>query len=352
MGLGPVAIVPITNARQRAGEARRQLLDGIDPLEARKARTEAREMEASQATTFAACAERYIASGKLDGLSPKQIREWQTSLPEYAYPHIGDLPVSQVDIHLVRKILDPIWFTKTSAAGRVRQRVEAILDWAAIHNYRTGENPARWKGHLDQVYPAKSKIAPVKHHPALPYLHLQQFMAELRERKGLVPSALEFLILTGSRTKEVLKAPCSEINLAEQTWTIPPLRMKNRRLHRVPLAGRALEIATGMVGTVVSLGLDPSKAYLFRGQGGFAKHLNDGALLELLRSMRSEFNVHGLRSTFRTWVEEQTNYPHEVKEAALSHTIGNKVETAYNRSDLFQKRRQLMIDWANFCVSK
>jgi len=263
------------------------------------------------------------------------------TLATYVYPTYGDLPVAAIDTGLVLKALEPIWTTKPETAGRVRGRMEAVLDWAKARGYRDGENPARWRGHLDKLLPNRRKVRSVRNHPAMPYSDLPVFMAELRSRQSVSARALEFAILTAARTGEVIGAKLSEVDLDNAVWTVPADRMKAGREHRVPLPPRAVEIVRER---------PRDGDYVFPG-GRAGKPLSNMALLELMRGMRPEFVPHGFRSTFRDWAAERTTHPSEVVEQALAHAIESKVEAAYRRGDLFEKRRRLMSDWASYCLA-
>jgi integrase len=243
------------------------------------------------------------------------------------------------------RALEPIWTVKPETAGRVRGRIEAILDWAAARGYRAGENPARWRGHLDKLLPARSKVRRVEHHAALPYIEIGEFMAELRQQEGVVARALEFVILTAARTGEAIGARWSELNLTDRLWTVPAERMKAGREHRVPLSDRALAIVESMASI-------RSSDYVFPG-GKAGRPLSNMALLMLLRRLgRDDLTSHGFRSTFRDWAAESTAFPAEVAEMALAHAVGDRVEAAYRRGHLLQKRRQLAEAWASFCETK
>ena len=240
------------------------------------------------------------------------------------------------------RVLDPIWAEKPETAGRVRGRIESVLDWATVHGYRQGENPARWRGHLDKLLPPQAKVARVEHHPALPYVETGSFMASLRRQEGIGAKALEFAILTAGRTGEVLGARWDEVDLESKTWIIPAGRMKGEREHRVPLSASAIAVVEALKQTRTG-------DHVFPG-GKTGKPLSNMAMLVLLRRMnRSDLTVHRFRSTFRDWAAEQTAYPNEVVEMALAHAVGNEVEAAYRRGDLFEKRRRLMDEWAAFC---
>jgi integrase len=341
MGLGSLALIGLREARERALQQRRLLrLEGIDPIEKRRAERQVAMIEAASAMTFKNCAEAYIAAHKAGWKNPKHAAQWPSTLQTYVYPIFGDLPVQAVDVGLVTKAIEPIWSTKPETASRVRGRIESVLDWATVRGYREGENPARWRGHLEKLLPPRRKVAAVEHHAALAYPELSAFMADLRHREGAAARALEFAILTAARTGEVLGATWSEIDLESHLWTIPGGRMKAGREHRVPLSDAVLEILTQ---------LDRTGDLLFPGQRP-GRPLSDMALLMLLRRMgRGDLTAHGFRSTFSDWCAEQTNFPSEVREMALAHTVGDKVEAAYRRGDLFEKRRQLSQTWARYC---
>jgi integrase len=348
MGLGPLSLYGLAEARTRALDARRKRHDGIDPIEARRAQRTRQRLDAAKAITFKQCAESYIASHRAGWRNEKHKYQWPATLNTYAYPVIGALPVQAVDTALVLKVLEPIWTTKPETAGRVRQRMENILDFAKVRGYRDGENPARWRGHLDKLLPARSKVRDVKHLAALPYAELPAFLANLRAREAIAARALEFLILTAARTGEVIGTRWNEIDLLDKIWTVPAVRMKARREHRVPLSARALAILQEM--QTVRHG-DDGNGYVFPGPK-LAKPLSNMAFLMLLRRMELEdLTVHGFRATFKTWASERTSFQNEIVEAALAHVIGDKVEQAYRRTDLFDKRRRLMTAWADF-VSK
>ena len=342
MGLGPVHTVTLAEAREKARDARKLILDGVDPVEAKRARKQAQALEAASAMVFKDCAEKYIAAHRAGWSNAKHANQWTSTLETYAYPVFGSLPVASIDTALMMKVLEPIWTTKTETASRVRGRIEAILDWATARGFRVGENPARWRGHLDKLLPARSKVQKVKHHKALPYTEIGAFMEKLRDQDGFAARALEWLILTASRTSETIGATWEEIVFEAKVWTVPADRIKGGKEHRVPLSPSALKIAKEMQKV-------KDGDYVFQG-GKPGKPLSNNALLELLKRMdRRDLTAHGFRSTFRDWAAEQTNYPREVAEMALAHTIEDKVEAAYRRGDLFDKRKRLMDDWAKYC---
>jgi integrase len=332
MGLGPLHTVSLAEARDKARACRQLLLDGLDPIETRKAKRAGELLTAAKTMTFRECAEAYITTHQAGWRNAKHAAQWPTTLAAYVYPVIGALPVQVVDVTLVMKALEPIWTAKPETASRVRGRIESVLDWATARGYRSAENPARWRGHLENLLPARSKVRRIEHLAALPYGEMSAFMAELRAQDSPTARALEFAILTAARTGEVTGARWSEINEGEHLWTIPASRMKAGREHRVPLSPAARTILAG---------LDRKGSRIFP--------IPATAMLEMLGRMHPGVTVHGFRSTFADWGAEQTSFPHEVREMALAHAVGSKVERAYQRSDLFEKRRQLAEAWARFC---
>jgi integrase len=343
MGLGSVNTLSLAEARIKASECRKLKLEGIDPIEARKARHAEAAHEAAMAVTFTECAEKYIAAHRDSWHNLKHAAQWSSTLKTYAEPVIGAVSAQDVDTALIMKILDPLWLKKPETAGRLRGRIEAVLDWATVRGYRHGDNPARWRGHLDKLLPARARVRQPQHHAALSYQTLPEFMTTLREQQGVAARALEFLILTATRTSEVIKA--RPIEISDNVWIIPANRMKARREHRVPLSARALEL-------IKSMAVEYPGEFLFPG-GKQLKPLSNMAMLVLLERMgRNDLTVHGFRSTFRDWTAEQTDYPREVAEMALAHTVDDKVEAAYRRGDLFEKRRRLMDEWGHFCAQK
>lgn len=348
MGLGSVATFSLSEARDRAREARKLVADGIDPIEARKAQRSQQAMDAAKSLTFDECAAAYIAAHKAGWKSEKHGAQWQATLDAYASPTFGKLPVASIDTALVVEALEPIWLTKTETASRVRGRIESVLDWATVRGYRRGENPARWRGHLDHVLPKRSKVQRVKHHAALPYTEVPTFAKLVGERDGIAPGALLFTIHTAARTGETIGATWAEVDLAAKVWTIPAERMKAEVEHRVPLTPAALVILSMMAKLRRT---ERAGEFVFpRGKAG--KPLSNMAMLTLLERMGlDDITVHGFRSSFRDWCSERTSFAPEVAEAALAHTIENKVEAAYRRGDLFAKRRRLMEAWSGFITS-
>ena len=342
MGLGPLHAVSLSDARTMAADCRRVRAAGADPIDMRKSARDAARLEAARTITFKAAAEAYIAAHRHGWRNAKHAEQWTTTLETYVYPAFGSSSAQDVGVADVLKVIEPMWSTKTETANRVRGRIEAILDWAKARGHRQGENPARWRGHLDNLLPARSRVHRVKHHKALHYTAIGAFMPSLRQQPGVSARALEFLILTAARTSQTLGARWSEFDLHRALWTIPVDRMKAGKEHRVPLSARAVAILKEMQAECAGQFVFPG---LKRG-----RPLSDMALLALVRRMkRDDVTPHGFRSTFRDWAEEQTNFSREVSEMALAHTIRDKVEAAYRRGDLFEKRRRLMDAWARYC---
>jgi len=291
--------------------------------------------------SFGECAELYIESQSPGWSNPKHIEQWRSTLKNLAGPIIGHLPVNHVDTALVMRCIEPIWATKTETASRLRGRVESVLDWSAVRGYRKGDNPARWRGHLDKLLPRPSQVVRVKHHAALPYTEVGTFMQQLRKDGGVASRALQFTILTAARTNEVIQAEWSEFDLDRKTWVVPAERMKSKREHRVPLSAAAVSALEAVRGR--------GKTYVFPGHKRHS-HLSNAAMMQVLKRLeRTGITVHGFRSTFRDWCAESTNYPADVAEMALAHALRDKTEAAYRRGDLFNKRARLMVDWARFC---
>jgi integrase len=339
MGLGPVTDVGLAEARDAALECRRLRREGVDPIENRRAQRAANALAKHQGTTFQECALKLVASHESAWRNEKHRQQWRNTLETYAYPVMGSVAVQAIDTALVLKVLEPIWTTKPETASRVRGRIEAVLDWAKARGIRSGENPARWKGHLDHLLPALSKVRKVHHHAALPYAELPAYMQKLRQREGGSARALEFVILTAARTGEALGMRWPEIDLKAKVWTVPESRMKGGREHRVPLSSAAIAVLKAA---------GPGEGLVFANKG---RPLSDMALAMLHRRMGCEITTHGFRSAFKDWAAERTTFANEVSEAALAHIVGDKVEAAYRRGDLFDKRRRLMDAWGQFCAT-
>jgi integrase len=345
MGLGGLTKVTLADARKKAADIRLLLSDGHDPLdrrqqeEAKRAREE--KLAAARGMTFDKCAEAYIAAHEPGWRNEKHKQQWRNTIATYVAPVFGNTPVQDIDLDLVMKVIEPIWNTKTETARRIRGRIEVILDWAKVRGYRSGENPARWRGQMDQLLPARSKLNSVKHHAALPYSEIPDFMNALRAIPGNSAAALEFLILTAARTGEVINAKWAEIDLKKKLWIVPVARMKSGREHRVPLSSAAVAVLKRMG--------EGKGEYLFSGRSPDAPLSNMALLMTLGRMNRADITAHGFRSTFRDWAAECTNFPSEMVEMALAHVIEGKTEAAYRRGDLLEKRRHLMDEWALFC---
>ena len=341
MGLGPLHTVSLAEARIKALACRKAVVDGRDPIEERKAEQQQKQLRQAHSRSFAECALSYIDAHRASWKNEKHARQWQATLETYAFPQIGQLSVAHIDTGLMLSILEPIWYDKTETASRLRGRIESILDWATVRGYRSGENPARWKGHLDKLLPARSKIQKVTHHAALPYTEIGTFMTALRHQQGIAARALEFAILTAARSGEIRGATWSEIDLEAGIWTIPAARMKAGKEHRVPLSNPALTLITTLPRLVDSPYLFPSPR---------SQALSDMALTAVLKRMGQKgLTQHGFRSTFRDWAGETTAYPREVIEHALAHQLKDKAEAAYQRGDLLTKRTCLMQDWGQYC---
>jgi integrase len=350
MGLGDFELVTLKVAREKRSAAYSLVKDGVDPIDERAARLATLAAEKAKALTFKECAEGYIEAHKAGWKNAKHAAQWTATLETYAYPIVGKLQVQDIETVHIEKILRPIWNEKTETASRVRGRIEKVLDRAKALGLRSGENPARWTGHLSELFPAKSQVSPVENHAALPYAELPAFMAKLRAKNSVSARALEFTILTAARTGDTIGGTHKEIDKAEKLWTVPASRIKGkkgtrRRDHVVPLSDQAL----------AALEAAPVEGdYLFPGgkaEGG----LSNAAMSELLKGMGYSpdvATVHGFRSTFKDWASEQTAYPNELSEMAMAHTVSDKVEAAYRRGDMRDKRRRLMADWASYCDGK
>jgi integrase len=333
MGLGSLHAVSLAKARQKAASARELLADGKDPIEAKHAL----RASLSPVMTFTRAAEEFIAAHRSGWRSAKHATQWETSLASFAQPHIGALPVQDINTDHVTAVLLPIWQDKHETASRLRGRIENILDWATARRLRWGDNPARWKGHLEYLLPGRARK--IEHFAALAYTELPAFMVSLRQQEGPAARALELLILTAARLSEVTGARMEEIDLATAVWTIGSERMKGGRTHRIPLSPPAIEI-------IRRSGRDAGFVFPGAKRG---RPISKMAFALLLKRRGVDCTVHGFRSTFRDWAAECTDFPNEVIEMALAHAIRSKVEAAYRRGDLLEKRRVLMGEWAAFC---
>lgn len=339
MGLGPYPEVTLAHARDKAREARELIRQGVDPIAKQQAAQSALRAAVAEAQTFKQCAEKYIKAHSAGWKNAKHRQQWGNSLEQHAYPVLGGILVRDVKLPQVLAVLEPIWTTTNETAVRVRGRIETVLDWATARGLREGANPARWRGHLDKLLARPSKINNAEHHPALPLGAVGAFMVRLRAADGMGARALEFAILTAARSGEVRGATWAEIDLTGKVWTIPAARMKAGKEHRVPLSAPTLAVLAALPKA------EPGALVFAAPRGG---KLSDMTLAAVLRRMDVPAVPHGFRSTFRDWASERTNYPRDAAEMALAHAIGDKVEAAYRRGDLFQKRRLMMEDWANF----
>lgn len=347
MGLGPLADFTIEEARERARKARQLLRDGIDPIEARRSERTKQQAEAAalaaRSRTFKQCVDLYFDRQSVGWKNKTHRAQFHSTLTDYVYPTIGALPVADVTRDLVLRCVEPIWQTKNPTAARVLRRIRWVLDFAKVQGWRDGENPAAWAGNLQHALAKPGAVKKVQHHEAMPFSQIHEFVARLRERRGIAARALEFTILTAARTSEVTGARWSEIDLAAKTWTIPAHRMKAEKAHRVPLSDQAIAIlrALSREGDFVFIGNRQDRA------------LGEDSMLQVLRKrMKCNATVHGFRSTFRDWAAEKTSFANHVIEMALAHTISSAVERAYRRGDLFAQRKLLMKDWADFCETE
>jgi hypothetical protein len=341
MGLGPVSVRRLAEARSIVTGYRSRLLDGIDPIDDRDTLRAKNRIDRAKLVTFDQAAAACIEAKAPEWTNTKHSMQWTNTLATYASPAIGSLPINLITTEVIYQLLQPIWLKKTETATRVRQRIEVVWDWAKARGYCDGENPARLKGALGELLPKAQKVKRVVHHPALPYQQISHFVTDLRNRGGPGPLAFELLILTATRTSEVTAAQWGEFDLNNNVWTIPGERMKAGKEHRVPLSPRAIQILGALRGT-------GSIKYVFPGhsiaKGG---HLSNGVFLAIMKKLPQycEYTPHGFRSTFRDWASETTGFANETIELALANVIVNKTEAAYRRQDQLEKRRKLMELW-------
>jgi integrase len=363
-GLGGYPAVTLSQARDTAREARAMIERGVDPAAERKAARERLVQAMARGLTFAAAVDRYCAT-KLDGFrSDKHRAQWRQTLTTYALPFIGPLPVAEVDTAAVLRVLEPIWTTKTETASRLRGRIEAVLSWATVAGHRSGDNPARWGGNLKELLPAPDKVAGAENQPALALDDAAAWFADLRLREGMGARALEFLALTAARSGEVRGATWDEIDLPRALWTIPSVRMKMAREHRVPLSPTAMALLKALPrmadnplvfpairgGQLSDMTLSASMKRIHEVRGAMDGNPDTGGYRD--RANKRPAVPHGLRSTFRDWAAERTSYPGDMAEVALAHRISNAVEAAYRRGDMIEKRRAMMADWAGFLAGQ
>jgi integrase len=344
MGLGPLALVSLAEAREKAWQARRQLLEGADPLEAKRAKRAGNQAARARVMTFRQCAEAFLRSQEAGWRNEKHRWQWSQTLRAHCYPVFGDLDVAEVDRALVMRAVEPIWITMPETGSRLRGRIERVLNWAAARELRNGDNPAKWKGGLDALLPARGKVATVKHHVAMDWRVVPAFMTELRAVQSISARALEFTILTAARTIETIGARWPEFE--GDLWTVPGSRMKAGKEHRVPLSNAAVTVLAGLPRIA-------GNSFAFVGARP-GKGMSNMTMIKQLRAMwpGGQLTVHGFRSAFRDWAGEATSHPREVCEQALAHQVGNQVEQAYRRGDALAKRQLLMRDWADYCADQ
>lgn len=340
MGLGGFPDVTLAQARDRAREAREKVRRGIDPIEEVRANRQALKARQAATITFRQAAQAYILAHRAGWRNAKHAQQYANTLEQHAYPVLGDLAVADVDLPHVLQVLEPIWTTKTETASRLRGRIESVLDWAAARKYRDGDNPARWRGHLDKLLPKPTKVAKVKHHPAIGLDQAHAFTVALRAMDGIAPRALEWALLTAARSGEVRGATWAEIDTTAKVWVLAADRMKAGKEHRVPLSAAALKLLADLPR------LSNDHNLIFPGARGGP--LSDMALTAVMRRMGVDAVPHGMRSTFRDWAAERTSFPRDLAEMALAHTIGSDVEAAYRRGDMLERRREMMDAWAGF----
>lgn len=350
MGLGSVHDVSLTEAREQVATYRKQVrLEDVNPIEARRQRRADARTERIKIPTFKECADAYIETHSASWSNPVHRRQWRQTLDDYVIPHIGQKRVDHIDAKMIADAIKPIWTSRPETGRRVRARIENILHYATAIDARSGDNPAIWS-RLKPLLPPQDDRA--RHHAALPWAEIPAFMPKVAEMEGSAAAALQFTILTAARTGEVIGATWAEVDLENKVWTIPAARMKAKREHRVPLSEAAIAVLGAMKPAAIRGGAEPSaRAPLFPGWRA-GTHLSNMAMMSVLKRMdRANITVHGMRSAFRDWVSEATDYQGEVAEAALAHIVGDKVEAAYRRGDLFAKRARMMADWARYCTS-
>jgi len=339
IGLGGFPDVTLAGARDKARELRERIVAGIDPVAERKAARDAIRASQAKSLTFKEAAHRCHDARKDEFSNPKHRQDWINSLERHAFDMIGDLPVDAIELPHVLKVLEPIWKTKTETATRVRQRLESVLSWATVSTHRTGENPARWADNLSELLPTPSKIRKVKHHKALPWQSVPEFMVDLRHREGMGARALEFIILTAARSGEVRFATWDEIDLSEKVWTVPAERMKARKDHRVPLSDDVMDL-------LARVPRMEGSNLLFTAPRGNA--LSDMSISAVCKRMEVDATPHGFRSSFKDWARNCTAYADEVSELALAHVNSDATRAAYARDELLEQRAKLMRDWAKY----
>ena len=341
MGLGSIRIETLSQAREKAKHCKKLLKSGTDPIRDRQKHIAIEKADNKEMLSFQKCTEGYLKAHSASWRSARHAGIWLSSVKRFAYPIVGSIHVNKIERGHIMNILDPIWREKTDTASRLRGRLESILNWATVQEYRKGDNPARWRGYLDQLLPKPSEIHTVKHFAALPYREINAFMSKLKEREALSALALRLIILTACRSIEVREAEWSEFDLENATWTIPTERRKMKKEHVIPLCKEALDI-------IQSIPRAEDSVHLFTGPRS-NKPMSDVVFKKLMERMKvTGITTHGFRSTFRDWAAEQTSFPREVIEDCLAHQLRDKTEAAYFRSNLLDKRRELMNKWADY----
>ena len=349
-GLGSFKVLTLAEAREAALQCRKLRAQGLDPIREKKKLRVATRLEDAKSITFKDCVEQYLKAHASAWKDNRHTWKWERSLELYAYPTLGDLPVGEIDIDYVFRAIDPIWGDKNETASRVRGRIEQVLDWARVRGYREGDNPARWQGNLAHLLPARDKIKKKQHLKSLPYAELPKFWKALSKRSTNAAAMLRYTILTAARTGDTRFATWGEVDLKNKIWTIPGERMKAGKEHRVPLSPQAIQILEKL-SKQRPTDNQSSRDLVFPGPKQGKPH-SENAMLNVLDQMgyKGKVTVHGYRSTFKVWCSEQTDYPNDISEMALAHTISNAVEAAYKRTDLLDKRRSLMDEWAGYCT--
>lgn len=352
IGLGGFPDVSLSQARERAREAKEAIRQGIDPIEQRRAARAALKAEQARGLTFAKAMEAYLEIKLTEFGNSRHRKQWRASLDAYAVPTLGPMLVSEISVHEIARALEPIWTTKTETASRLRGRIESVMAWATVQGHREGDNPARWRGNLDAILPKPSKVAKVTHHPALALADISSWFADLRKRDGMATQALEFLTMTAARSGEVRGATWAEIDIKAALWTIPADRMKASKEHRVPLTADAVELLKALPRMTGSEFVFPAA------RGGQLSDMSLSACMKRIHKAKPDRYLdsrsgrpavpHGIRSAFRDWASEHTDYPREMAEISLAHTVGSEVERAYRRGDQMEKRRAMMADWGKF----
>jgi integrase len=352
IGLGGFPDVTLAQARERAREAKDAIRQGIDPIEQRRAARAALTAQQARGMTFAQAMEAYLKIKLIEFDNDKHRKQWRASLDAYAAPSLGQMLVSEITVHEIARALEPIWTTKTETASRLRGRIEAVMAWATVQGHRDGDNPARWRGNLDAILPKPSKVAKVAHHPALALADVSSWFADLCKRDGMATRALEFLTMTAARSGEVRGATWAEIDTDAALWTIPADRMKASKEHRVPLTPDAVALLKALPRMAGGEFVFPAA------RGGMLSDMSLSACMKRMNEAKPGGYLdprsgrpavpHGMRSAFRDWVSEHTDYPRDMAEISLAHTVGSEVERAYRRGDQMEKRRAMMADWGKF----